>query len=166
MTKAVGDSENVILKGGVTDGRTIHRHLFQKMGSANGVERREDEMRLIDADALADEMMKSSMPSHDIGGRYQTGFMDARSMVISAPTIDPAENGGCWGCCCEKLGQAEHGKWIKHPGHVVHEEGAFQWKYDDIFECSLCGRKAKEASNYCPACGAKMVVSDEKRRSY
>ena len=46
-------------------------------------------MRLIDADALAEEMLKADMPPHDIGGRYQTGFMDARSMVILAPTIEP-----------------------------------------------------------------------------
>ena len=50
-------------------------------------------MRLIDADALAVEMMKADMPPHDIGGRYQTGFMDARSMVIAAPTIDPVKHG-------------------------------------------------------------------------
>lgn len=55
----------------------------------------------------------------------------------------------------------KHGKWIKHPGHVVHEEGAFQWKYDDIFECSLCGCKEKEASNYCPCCGTQMERGEE-----
>ena len=56
------------------------------------------------------------------------------------------------------IAERKHGKWIKHPGHVVHEEGALQWKYDDIFECSLCGCKVKEASNYCPNCGAKMEI--------
>ena len=52
----------------------------------------------------------------------------------------------------------KHGKWIKHPGHVVHDEGAYQWKYDDIFECSLCGCKVKESSNYCPNCGAQLEI--------
>lgn len=31
--------------------------------------------------------------------------------LYGLPTIDPAENGGCWGCCCEKLGQVKHGKY-------------------------------------------------------
>lgn len=99
-------------------------------------------MRLIDADALADEMMKSSMPSHDIGGRYQTGFMDARSMVISAPTIDPVK----------------HGKWIERERYRTTKDGVFHtYRYK---VCSICGRASGRRMNkrtrYCPHCGAHM----------
>lgn len=93
-------------------------------------------MRLIDADALADEMMKSSMPSHDIGGRYQTGFMDARSMVISAPTIDPVKRG----------------KWIKIEG------------MSSDYYCSECEQKwwtpFPEEMHYCPNCGTSMEADE------
>lgn len=85
-------------------------------------------MRLIDADALADKMMKADMPPHDIGGRYQTGFMDARSMVITAPSIDPVK----------------HGKWIAD-------------KYTrKCSECeSTYWMREGNEWNYCPNCGSK-----------
>ena len=85
-------------------------------------------MRLIDADALADKMMKADMPPHYIGGRYQTGFMDARSMVITAPSIDPVK----------------HGKWIAD-------------KYTrKCSECeSTYWMREGNEWNYCPNCGSK-----------
>lgn len=99
-------------------------------------------MRLIDADALADKMMKADMPPHDIGGRYQTGFMDARSMVITAPTIDPVK----------------HGKW--KPFDLT-------WGRS-VYACSSCGEAfevpteiGKPIYDYCPNCGAKMEGGEE-----
>lgn len=75
---------------------------------------------------------------------------DLRNMMLTAfqdlPTIDPAENGGCWGCQCALLGQApvKHGKWIAD-------------KYTR--KCSECKstywmREGNEW-NYCPNCGSK-----------
>jgi len=52
-------------------------------------------MRLIDADAL-----KQS---------FNEEWFDYEAILYeldNAPTIDPAENGGCWGCKCALLGQA------------------------------------------------------------
>ena len=99
-------------------------------------------MRLIDADALVEEMLKADMPPHDIGGRYQTGFMDARSMVILAPTIEPKK-----------------GKWIRHGLKSVN----VPWGYD----CSACGAwfvvgdDTVEKFDCCPKCGARMERSEE-----
>lgn len=96
-------------------------------------------MRLIDADALADKMMKADMPPHDIGGRYQTGFMDARSMVITAPTIDPVK----------------HGKWIKDDVGVHCSECFCGWEF-------LTGIPVEAYRfHYCPNCGAKMDGGEE-----
>lgn len=73
--------------------------------------------------------------------------------INEVPTIDPAENGGCWGCCCEKLGQ-----WR------TKELDKFR-KYEVV--CSECGAKyignydAYDEPcefNYCPNCGARMEI--------
>lgn len=77
-------------------------------------------------------------------------------VLDSVPTIDPAENGGCWGCQCDLLGQApvKHGKWQST------DDG-----WDGIYYvCSECGcpwtlidgTPYDNGMNYCPNCGARM----------
>ena len=94
--------------------------------------------------------------------------------LYGLPTIDPAENGGCWGCCCEKLGQVKHGKWI------IKAINTFDLSYggtgyEPVYECSMCGGVEEsylrldepimpddaDFPNYCPNCGARMDLAED-----
>lgn len=73
------------------------------------------------------------------------------------PTIDPAENGGCWGCQCALCGQYQ-GKMIQ--GDWIYDKG--------LYRCSACNNLLTVAGwgipeeqiyksfKFCPNCGAKM----------
>lgn len=65
------------------------------------------------------------------------------------PTIDPAENGGCWGCDCKKM---KHGKWLDH----VRD-----------YWCSECGGRIQKEQvkgfPICPYCGARMDKQDKEK---
>ena len=105
-------------------------------------------MRLIDADAL-----KALIDDGWGEGPFKNAFFEE---IDDTPTIDPAENGGCWGCQCALLVDAlmKHGEWIDN-------KAAFH------FVCSECGctvrmdkgqvfDRIEDEYNYCPNCGAKM----------
>lgn len=55
-------------------------------------------MRLIDADGLKSVR---SIQTADFNS-----IESIQRWIDNAPTIDPADNGGCWGCQCALLGQA------------------------------------------------------------
>lgn len=77
--------------------------------------------------------------------------------LYGLPTIDPAENGGCWGCCCEKLGQVEkvkYGTWLRYPGDSVSDDGLWG---ETLYDCSVCGHTIHVPTEYCAKCGAKML---------
>ena len=106
--------------------------------------------RLIDADALLKRLVKKKAESAN--KRYTEGFNDAlmrfRSMVSTAPTIEPIK----------------HGRWIPHPE-------------DDEWDiCTACGVGTKRREHgfdasgsweteysyhYCPNCGADMRGGEE-----
>lgn len=108
-------------------------------------DRREKKMSVM-SDLISRRAVLKELP-HALWGKEWDEAL-ARAIIESVPTIDPAENGGCWGCCCEKLGQVTHGKWnSRHNGFI-----------GIVFECSECGqlRSATSDWNYCPTCGARM----------
>lgn len=107
-------------------------------------------MRIIDADALK-EKAREWIPPYNASVVINL-FDLICNLADNMPTIDPAENGGCWGCQCALLGQApvKHGKWI----------------FDDFgFHCSECWTRypseITDELNYCPNCGAKMDGGEE-----
>lgn len=64
-------------------------------------------------------------------------------MVVYADDIDAAPT--------VEAKPVRHGKWIDTPNYYQ------RWK------CSLCGCHTRDAApNYCPNCGAKMEVDDER----
>lgn len=82
--------------------------------------------RLIDADALIEELNNSHFP----GAPYvDAGISIAIGKVLDAPTIEP---------------ERKTGKWIH--SDFSHE----------FLHCSECGRGRHFCSNFCPNCGAKM----------
>lgn len=90
-------------------------------------------MRLIDADALYDEMLIEMV---------MTGFQSrALSVIVTAPTIDPIK----------------HGHWEEKQ---VCENIIKEWQST---RCSVCGKYHTtpfmyymEEFEYCPRCGARM----------
>lgn len=92
-------------------------------------------MRLIDADALNDVVMRLNAKGDSGITRSEYKLID--SVLFEFPTIE-AET-------------VRHGKWIDKSGGI---EGA--WNY-----CSVCGERAIELYDYCPNCGAKMEDDNE-----
>ena len=90
------------------------------------------------------------------------GICDDTDRLRELPTIDPVENGGCWGCQCALLGQAP----VKKYGEWIDNKVAFH------FVCSECGctvrmdkgqvfDRIEDEYNYCPNFGAKMDGGEE-----
>ena len=93
-------------------------------------------IRLIDADALTDELIKGI--EADTGKSVQTTFTKSVCMILckaieQQPTVDAEP--------------VRHGKWREYPIS------------DGMYQCSKCGVLRFGKSNYCPNCGARM---DEK----
>lgn len=90
-------------------------------------------MRLINADALKEELRNSWIRKAKMPMESDPFLAFAMSDIDNAPTID-AE-------------QVKHGEWI--------EDDTIQHKY---FRCSNCGIGQFNwgEDNYCPNCGAKM----------
>lgn len=88
------------------------------------------------------------------------------------PTIDPAENGGCWGCQCALCGQYQ-GKVIQREVSTIEPKKAKWHKRNNVnfspfdgsseyeFTCGWCGGATDRMTNFCPNCGAKMERSEE-----
>lgn len=88
--------------------------------------------RLIDADALKNDILKSAVMIDDRG--IQTGYEIAIELIKRQPTIDAEP--------------VRHGKWITEeclPGVAV---------------CSICGHEIRgigcQYTKYCDDCGARM----------
>ena len=88
--------------------------------------------RLIDADALTDDILKSAVMIDDRG--IQTGYEIAIELIKRQPTIDAEP--------------VRHAKWIEYP------------TADGMNQCSVCGVLRFGESNYCPECGARMDEDD------
>lgn len=92
-------------------------------------------MRLIDADALFDELVEKQYSAQSMGILH-TGYPNMMAIVSKQPTVDAAE--------------VVHGEWI--------------WNEDcECWVCSVCERSALNNyrglsvnSEYCPHCGKKM----------
>ena len=108
-------------------------------------------MRLIDADALLDDVMKRYCKDCDRrkgikNGKwriiYEVGEVPCRACSVddmkceieNAPTVDATP--------------VRHGKWIDRNGAIV----ASFW---ERYECSECGVMSGN-NKYCPNCGARM----------
>lgn len=99
--------------------------------------------RLIDADALTDELIKGI--EADTGKSVQTTFTKSVCMILckaieQQPTIDAEP--------------VRHGKWIKADSQQYFR------KHYPCFTCSECGyrKDSQKKWNYCPQCGARMDV--------
>lgn len=90
-------------------------------------------MRLIDADALKDDILKSAVMIDDRG--IQTGYEIAIELIKRQPTIDAEP--------------VRHGKWVFNPSDAI--EAMFAKP-----KCSECGFESADGGNYCPNCGADM----------
>ena len=84
--------------------------------------------RLIDADALKNDILKSAVMIDDRG--IQTGYEIAIELIKRQPTIDAEP--------------VRHGKWREYPIS------------DGMNQCSKCGVLRFGKSNYCPNCGCRM----------
>ena len=84
--------------------------------------------RLIEADTLKDDILKSAVMIDDRG--IQTGYEIAIELIKRQPTVD-----------AEPI---RHGKWIEYPAA------------DGMNQCSVCGVLRFGDSNYCPNCGCRM----------
>lgn len=99
-------------------------------------------MRLIDADALTDELIKGI--EADTDKSIQTSFTKSVCMILckaidQQPTIDAEP--------------VRHGKWLY--------DNQFHWYRACCFECGYCRVTDVEADRwnewkYCPNCGARM----------
>ena len=91
-------------------------------------------MRLIDADALIADLYDEQKHSHLMAPfkLCTADRVDLKFLLNEAPTIDAAP--------------VVHGKW-RYCGSD---------RFNDAFECSVCGRIAMNDSDFCPNCGAKM----------
>ena len=96
-------------------------------------------MRLIDADALRDEIaVLFERNPNLIDGWLAYAVEDT---IDDAPTIDPVK----------------HGRWIKAKRHGC-------WSYADVYkQCSECGKVTflAEKMNYCPNCGTRMEGEED-----
>lgn len=96
-------------------------------------------MRLIDADALAEEMENAKYGSN--ASAYAKGCNDVINYYIrqlkEAPTIDPVR----------------HARWVHTGAYVTTAYGHL-----DVYKCSECATDVTidDHDNYCPNCGAKM----------
>ena len=89
--------------------------------------------KLIDADALKDDILKSAVMIDDRG--IQTGYEIAIELIKRQPTIDAEP--------------VRHAKWIESD------------EYDEfsgrLYRCSNCNTFViGDIDNYCPFCGARM----------
>ena len=95
-------------------------------------------MRLIDADEfLRNEIERCGCVP--LVGTCTNDNESLRYRFECAPTIDP-----------ESL--REHGRWIA----ISHDPD------DTCCKCSECGKLKAVRTNYCPKCGCKMDLEDEK----
>ena len=105
---------------------------------------RHSEKRLIDADALAEQVdnLCSDWNENWIGNDNQSFILhsDVSDLISDAPTVDAVE--------------VVHGEWI-----MCEDENDCEY-----IECPLCGEQFYDGDNdtfdkpwnYCPNCGAKM----------
>lgn len=102
-------------------------------------------MRLIDADALMDDINRAINAMTAIGIVVDGDWLWAKlnDALDNAPTIEP---------------ERKTGRWIKHP-EVKNVYGG------TCIECSQCGEKYvvqhMEDEKYCRNCGARMEEEDE-----
>lgn len=99
-------------------------------------------MRLIDADALMDDIYGALNQMTNIGivvdGEWLWGKLN--DALDNAPTVEP---------------QRKHGRWIKENIVLTSNPPQFQWY------CSECGKtmhgySAEILTDFCPSCGAVM----------
>ena len=108
-------------------------------------------MRLIDADAAADKIMRETEKRADdlnmIGIALMIGIARMLRDENDFPTVEAAP--------------VRHGRWlpIEADGYA---DGAPVW---DKWECSECGHEhdgeEDTLTDYCPDCGRKMYVDDD-----
>ena len=102
--------------------------------------------RLIDADALIEELIKCESSIYPITSELilgvKSGYRKAIVQVEHAPTIEAEP--------------VKHGEWVSLEADI------------GLFACSNCGHKILRAEcNYCPKCGAKMdKKSPENHKKY
>ena len=94
-------------------------------------------MRLIDADALIDNLAKAIPYFIDdaVTEAYVEGLVRARCEIDNSPTIEPERKKGKW----EKGGEQPYFR-----------------KHFDIVVCSICNKRGEHRWNFCPNCGADM----------
>lgn len=89
-------------------------------------------MRLIDADALMDELLKGTVTTNDLYGLgVAVGGADAMNKIVKAPTIEAEP--------------VRHGRWERTS--------------DGAARCTACKRKMNPSQYgyaFCGLCGAKM----------
>ena len=104
----------------------------------------------IDRDALKDRMAGFVPPFiGESNQAYVDGLTDAYTLICQAPTADVVERKtGKW---CADYDYAEY----DFDGSTPLPEPL---KFQDGWQCSLCGGYSPSETNFCPNCGAKMEV--------
>ena len=99
-----------------------------------------NEMRLIDADALFNNLADYWGIPKDWDGRIHRICDDALSTIENFPTVDAVE--------------VVHGRWMPTYHTYYNRDGEYQ--IADEFHCSKCGIYSRDEWHFCPNCGAKM----------
>lgn len=90
-------------------------------------------MRLIDADALEEQLDLLLIPNHKILGEITATVRTFTSALVAGmPTVEAVA----------------HGNW--------KQVGANKRGYGGVFLCSVCDNTYPYKTSYCPNCGAKM----------
>ena len=75
-------------------------------------------------------------------------------VLDSVPIVNPAENGGCWGCQCAMLGQApvKRGKWNETGDRGGRNYACGCCRFTFIVDTCM----GEPMWNYCPNCGVRI----------
>ena len=95
-------------------------------------------MRLIDADALVEEIQSVYVEEKSEDPKWAIGLRYSKHIVRNMPTVEQ---------------QPKTGHWLKK---MASCPSAIAMGGSKISACDLCGGWGKKTFQYCPHCGAKM----------
>ena len=99
--------------------------------------------RLIDADALMEQFAKLQM----VILLDSVEEAEIASMIGNAPTIDPSEYGGCWGCQCGPVVRCKDCKKFTYTNYIERPYGWCEAHEGTARDDGFCYRGEKNDSD-------------------